>query len=194
MEVVTRFCEARRQYAGWCSLFVAAGFCGGGNNLKKINRSSAETAQLYSEEARRGRARHIRSWLHRDPAAVSIRRSWHFKTAFAVAFNARGYPPSDVPRISESYSQDIAADDIAAVLNGLGIERRISSASRWRRIVLQSALKGPSAHFRRRSPGSAQVGRARDLSSHDPGGGSIDRNARQSAARRHTWASRTASA
>lgn len=39
----------------------------------------------------------------------------------AVAYNARGYPPSDVPPDAASYSQDRAADDIAAVLDGLGI-------------------------------------------------------------------------
>ena len=40
----------------------------------------------------------------------------------AVAYNARGYPPSDVPPDAASYSQDRAADDIAAVLDGLGID------------------------------------------------------------------------
>ena len=31
-----------------------------------------------------------------------------------IAFNARGYPPSDVPKNQDQYSQDLAADDIAA--------------------------------------------------------------------------------
>jgi pimeloyl-ACP methyl ester carboxylesterase len=38
----------------------------------------------------------------------------------AVAFNARGYPPSDVPDDVASYSQARAADDILAVLDHLG--------------------------------------------------------------------------
>ena len=38
-----------------------------------------------------------------------------------IAYNARGYPPSDVPEPVTSYSQDRAADDIAAVLTHLGI-------------------------------------------------------------------------
>ena len=56
-------------------------------------------------------------------------RSWepqlrHFgRRHRAVAFNARGYPPSDVPPDPASYSQDRAADDIAAVLDGLGIDK-----------------------------------------------------------------------
>jgi pimeloyl-ACP methyl ester carboxylesterase len=34
-----------------------------------------------------------------------------------ITFNARGYPPSDVPESVDSYSQDIAASDIGAVLD-----------------------------------------------------------------------------
>ena len=37
-----------------------------------------------------------------------------------ITFNARGYPPSDVPESVESYSQDIAASDIGAVLDAAG--------------------------------------------------------------------------
>jgi len=39
-----------------------------------------------------------------------------------IAYNARGYPPSDVPNDEQDYSQQIARDDVRAVLNGLGIE------------------------------------------------------------------------
>jgi pimeloyl-ACP methyl ester carboxylesterase len=56
-------------------------------------------------------------------------RSWepqlrHFGQRFrAIAYNARGYPPSDVPEDAAAYSQDRAADDIAAVLDRLGIDK-----------------------------------------------------------------------
>lgn len=56
-------------------------------------------------------------------------RNWepqlrHFGQRYrAIAFNARGYPPSDVPADVEAYSQDRAADDIAAVLRHLDIAR-----------------------------------------------------------------------
>ncbi|UDQ90246.1 alpha/beta hydrolase [Xanthobacter autotrophicus] len=40
-----------------------------------------------------------------------------------VAFNARGYPPSDVPEDVSFYSQARAADDIASVMDGLGIAK-----------------------------------------------------------------------
>jgi pimeloyl-ACP methyl ester carboxylesterase len=56
-------------------------------------------------------------------------RSWegqlrHFGQGYrAIAFNARGYPPSDVPAEVSAYSQVHAADDIRGVLDHLGIEK-----------------------------------------------------------------------
>ena len=56
-------------------------------------------------------------------------RSWepqmrHFGQRYrCIAFNARGYPPSDVPEAQSSYSQNRAADDICSVLDHLGIDR-----------------------------------------------------------------------
>ena len=56
-------------------------------------------------------------------------RSWepqlrHFAHRYrALAYNARGYPPSDVPDGPARYGQARAADDIAAVLDAAGIER-----------------------------------------------------------------------
>jgi pimeloyl-ACP methyl ester carboxylesterase len=40
-----------------------------------------------------------------------------------IAYNARGYPPSDVPEDPARYSQDRARDDIRAVLDALAIGR-----------------------------------------------------------------------
>ena len=56
-------------------------------------------------------------------------RSWepqirHFaRTYRSITFDARGYPPSDVPEAVSAYSQSRAADDIAAVLDHLDIAR-----------------------------------------------------------------------
>jgi pimeloyl-ACP methyl ester carboxylesterase len=56
-------------------------------------------------------------------------RSWEPQLRYfarryrCVAFNARGYPPSEVPEDGEKYSQDKARDDILAVLDGLSIAR-----------------------------------------------------------------------
>ena len=55
--------------------------------------------------------------------------SWHLQIgAFSrryrtIAFNARGYPPSDVPDDPAAYSQTRAAEDIVGVLDGLRIAK-----------------------------------------------------------------------
>ena len=56
-------------------------------------------------------------------------RSWeaqfrHFGRRYrCIAYNARGFPPSDVPEGVERYSQARARDDIRAVLDGLTIDK-----------------------------------------------------------------------
>jgi pimeloyl-ACP methyl ester carboxylesterase len=56
-------------------------------------------------------------------------RSWepqmrHFGQRYrCITFSARGYPPSDVPEKAESYSQNRATDDIAAVMDHLKIDK-----------------------------------------------------------------------
>jgi pimeloyl-ACP methyl ester carboxylesterase len=56
-------------------------------------------------------------------------RSWepqlrHFSRRYrCIAYNARGYPPSEVPADIEAYSQARARDDIRCVLDALGIRR-----------------------------------------------------------------------
>ena len=56
-------------------------------------------------------------------------RSWEPQVRFlsrwfrCITFNARGYPPSDVPEDATRYSQARARDDIRDVLAHLGIER-----------------------------------------------------------------------
>lgn len=48
----------------------------------------------------------------------------HFGRRYrAIAFNARGYPPSDVPESVAAYSQARAADDILAILDQIGAPR-----------------------------------------------------------------------
>lgn len=56
-------------------------------------------------------------------------RSWepqvrYFSHRFRpITFNARGYPPSDVPEESERYGQFLAVDDVAALMRHLGVDR-----------------------------------------------------------------------
>jgi pimeloyl-ACP methyl ester carboxylesterase len=56
-------------------------------------------------------------------------RSWeaqfrHFGRHYrCIAYNVRGFPPSDVPESVDRYSQARARDDIRAVLDGLKIDK-----------------------------------------------------------------------
>jgi pimeloyl-ACP methyl ester carboxylesterase len=55
--------------------------------------------------------------------------SWHLQVRFfsrryrTIAYNARGYPPSDVPTDPAAYSQDRAVEDIRGLLDALGIRK-----------------------------------------------------------------------
>jgi pimeloyl-ACP methyl ester carboxylesterase len=62
-----------------------------------------------------------------------------------IAYNARGYPPSDVPGDVSAYSQDRAADDIRGVLDGLGITRaHVCGLSMGGYATLHFGLRHPS--------------------------------------------------
>ena len=56
-----------------------------------------------------------RSW---EPQVRYLSRSHR-----CVTFASRGYPPSNVPRAPDSYSQDLARCDVIAILDALGIEK-----------------------------------------------------------------------
>src|SRR5918911_4765422 len=79
--------------------------------------------QLYYEETGQGFpllfihefAGDCRSW---EPQVRAFGRRYR-----CIAYNARGYPPSDVPEDPAAYSQARAVADVVAVLDGLGVER-----------------------------------------------------------------------
>jgi pimeloyl-ACP methyl ester carboxylesterase len=84
---------------------------------------TGEGIRLFYEETGAGKpllfvhefAGDLRSW---EPQVRHFARRYR-----VVAFNARGYPPSEVPEAPVAYSQAIAADDILVVLDHLGIEK-----------------------------------------------------------------------
>jgi len=62
-----------------------------------------------------------------------------------ISFNARGYPPSDVQASSDSYSQDIAAADIGAVMDAAGVkDAHVMGVSMGSAAALQFALNNPA--------------------------------------------------
>lgn len=78
---------------------------------------------LYYEESGKGTpivfvhefADDLRGW---DPQFRHFSRRYR-----CIAFNARGYPPSDVPKAGSKYSQAIATDDIANVMRHLKLRK-----------------------------------------------------------------------
>src|ERR687885_1130554 len=85
--------------------------------------STDDGVRLYVEEAGRGFpvlfvhefAGDHRSW---EPQVRALSRRYR-----CIAYNARGYPPSDVPEDPAAYSQERAVADAIAVLDRLGVDR-----------------------------------------------------------------------
>src|SRR6266851_2102061 len=83
----------------------------------------AAGAKLYFEESGYG---YPIIFIHEFASDI---RGWesqlrHFSRGYrCIAYNARGYPPSDVPEDASLYRWQFAVDDIAAVMRDLKIER-----------------------------------------------------------------------
>ena len=104
----------------------------------------ATGAKLYFEECGYG---HPIIFIHEF---ASDMRGWdaqirHFCRGHrCIAFNARGYPPSDVPEDLSSYGWEIAVDDVAALMRALGIERaHLVGLSMGGYTALQFGLRHP---------------------------------------------------
>jgi pimeloyl-ACP methyl ester carboxylesterase len=88
---------------------------------KKMPFATTNGVNLYYEEAGKGTPI---VFVHEFSGDL---RSWegqmrHFSRRHrCIAFNARGYPPSEVPAAVSKYSYILAADDIAGVMRHLGI-------------------------------------------------------------------------
>jgi pimeloyl-ACP methyl ester carboxylesterase len=77
-------------------------------------------------------------------------RSWRPQVRFfgrryrVITYNARGYPPSDVPTDLEDYSQDLAVEDLRGLMEHLGIEQaHIGGLSMGGNVALNFGLKYP---------------------------------------------------
>jgi len=63
-------------------------------------------------------------WIHEFAGSLE---SWHLQIGFfarryrVIVYNARGYPPSEVPADPAAYSQDNAVEDLYGLLKHLGI-------------------------------------------------------------------------
>ncbi len=77
-------------------------------------------------------------------------RAWEPQVRFfsrrykVITYNARGYPPSDVPADPQAYSQDIAVDDLRGLLEHLGIRQaHVGGLSMGGNVALNFGLKHP---------------------------------------------------
>ena len=61
-----------------------------------------------------------------------------------IAYNDRGYPPSDVPADPDAYSQDITIEDLRRLMDHLGLEQAyIGGLSMGGNVALNFALRYP---------------------------------------------------
>ena len=79
--------------------------------------------KLYYEEAGRGTPIIFVHEFADDLFGWEAQLRFFSRRYRCVAFNARGYPPSDVPKSASKYSQRIATDDIANVMRHLKIRK-----------------------------------------------------------------------
>jgi pimeloyl-ACP methyl ester carboxylesterase len=82
-----------------------------------------DNIKLYYEEVGRGTPIVFVHEFAGDLRSYEMQMRYFGQRYRCIAFNARGYPPSDVPASSDSYSQERARDDIRAVLDGLKIDK-----------------------------------------------------------------------
>src|ERR687888_1300864 len=78
-------------------------------------------------------------------------RSWEPQVRYfsrryqVITYNARGYPPSDVPKTVEAYSQEQATDDIVGLMRHLGIaQAHLVGLSMGGYAVLHFGLRYPT--------------------------------------------------
>ena len=101
-------------------------------------------ARLYFEESGDG---YPIIFVHEFASDI---RGWESQLRYfshgyrCIAYNARGYPPSDVPEEAALYGWEFAVDDIAAVMRGLKIERaHLVGVSMGGYAALQFGLRYP---------------------------------------------------
>ena len=82
-----------------------------------------DNVRLYYEDAGSGTAVIFVHEFAGDYRSYETQMRYFSRRYRCVAYNARGYPPSDVPENPERYSQERARDDLRAVLDGLSLAR-----------------------------------------------------------------------
>ena len=85
--------------------------------------ATSNGVRLYYEEAGRGTPIVFAHEFADDLHSWESQLRYFSRRYRCIAYNARGYPPSDVPKAASKYSQAIATDDIANVMRHLKIRK-----------------------------------------------------------------------
>lgn len=106
--------------------------------------TTRDGVRLYFEQAGKGTpvvfahelAGDYRSW---EPQMRFFARRYR-----CIVFNARGYPPSDVPRARAKYSQQIVADDVADLIRGLKLGKaHLVGSAMGSNTVINAGIRHP---------------------------------------------------
>jgi pimeloyl-ACP methyl ester carboxylesterase len=92
-----------------------------GTRMPKV--AAPDGMQLYYEEAGAGTPVMFVHEFAGDYRTFEPQLRYFSRQHRCVTFSQRGYSPSDVPSQPERYSQDIARDDVIALMDALKIER-----------------------------------------------------------------------
>jgi len=85
--------------------------------------SASDGVRLYYEEAGAGTAIVFVHEYAGDYRTFELQMRRFSRSHRCITYSQRGYPPSDVPRDAARYGQDIARDDVIALLHALKIDR-----------------------------------------------------------------------
>lgn len=105
----------------------------------------AKGAKLYVEETGNGDAIVFVHEMAADYREWEAQVQWFSRSYQCVTYSARGYVPSDVPDDPNLYGLEYAADDVAAVIDGLGLEKaHIVGLSMGAYAALRFGMKYPN--------------------------------------------------
>lgn len=106
--------------------------------------ASSDGIRLYYEEAGKGFPVVFVHEFSGDLSSWEAQLRYFSRRYRAIAFNARGYPPSEVPRAISKYSWALAADDIAHLMRHLGLRKaHVIGCSMGAYSTLQFGLRHP---------------------------------------------------
>jgi pimeloyl-ACP methyl ester carboxylesterase len=85
--------------------------------------SAADGTKLYVEEIGRGTAIVFVHEYAGDYRSWEPQMRYFSRQHRCVTYSQRGYPPSDIPSDPDRYGQDIAREDVIAVMDALGVDQ-----------------------------------------------------------------------